>query len=82
MDMILKKIEELELNVSKYREHIYKNMMINLYKLFPILKNHNWWFFLYMFQYILVVLLALNYLFQYHFFDNNDIYLEYIMYSK
>jgi len=26
MDMILKKIEELELNVSKYREHIYKNM--------------------------------------------------------
>ena len=26
MDIILKKIEELELNVSKYREHIYKNM--------------------------------------------------------
>ena len=26
MDMILNKIEELELNVSKYREHIYKNM--------------------------------------------------------
>ena len=26
MDTILKKIEELELNVSKYREHIYKNM--------------------------------------------------------
>ena len=26
MDMILKKIEDLELNVSKYREHIYKNM--------------------------------------------------------
>jgi len=26
MDMILKKIEELELNVSKYREHIYKNI--------------------------------------------------------
>ena len=26
MDIILKKIEELELNVSKYREHIYNNM--------------------------------------------------------
>ena len=26
MDMILKKIEELELNVSKYREHINNNM--------------------------------------------------------
>ena len=26
MDLILKKIEELELNVSKYREHIYKNL--------------------------------------------------------
>jgi len=26
MNIILKKIEELELNVSKYREHIYKNM--------------------------------------------------------
>ena len=30
MDMILNKIEELELNVSKYREHIYKNMNDNI----------------------------------------------------